>query len=230
MKFTNGLWNTAESFLFHITTKNKIREVIENDPNCEGLLLNSLADLPVNERWAICEPGDGGNVKGEDFLWAMLKNYKDNIDNYLTDTDPEQRERQKAGAINCANMALAVYRNDSAYFERLGGMVSFLSANVDKLNKIKNVDQEYSIILEGLHRWWKSNDKRLRSKLWIDGTFKILIKKYKTDMFFRRSINMCLIFIVKNHEHWADDESFNPDNWFPKRRGKFCNAMFGWNF
>jgi len=230
LKFANGLWNTAESFLFHITVKNQLREIIEGDPDHVGSLIDKLSDLPVNERLAMSEPGDGGHVKGEDFLFAMLNNYKDNLDKYLEEKDPEKREKVKKGAINVGNMGMAVYRNDSAYFERLGGMVTFLVNNVDKLKKIKNVDQEHSAILEGLYRWWKVNDKRLRSKLWIEGAFLIAIKKYKTDLFYRRSMNMCLIFIANNAQHWKDDEAFNPNNWFPKRRGKFCNAMFGWRF
>lgn len=230
MKFTDGCWNTAASFLFHITTKDQIRQILDDDVDKTGELLDKLADLPVDEKWATCEPGDGGFVKGEDFLLGMFANFKSNVDVYLKDTDVDKRENRKAGVMKAGNMAIAVYRNDSAYFERLGGMMSFLVANVDKLKKIKNVDQEHAAILEGLHRWWKVNDKRLRSKVWIDGAFRIAIKKYKTDLFYRRVINMCFIFIANNSEHWKDDDTFNPDNWFPKKRGKFCNAMFGWNF
>jgi hypothetical protein len=191
-----------------------------------------MADLPVNPAWATCEPGDGGMVKGEEFLMAMFNNWKQMAPKYLQGVymDKAKEERNIATGTKGGQMIIAVYRNDSAYFERIGGMVSFLVANVDKLKKVKNVDQEHSAILEGLHRWWKANDKRVRSKPWIDGAFKIAIKKYKTDMFWRRSINMCFIFITNNAKHWKDDETFNPDNWFPKKRGKFCNAMFGWKF
>ena len=230
MKFTDGRWEKAESFLFHITTKDKIREIIECDENKTGELIDKLSDLPVNERWAQCEPGDGGFVKGEDFIQAMFSNYKENADKYLKDAPTEKRERIKSGVLKGGNMAIAVYRNDSAYFERLGGMITFLVNNVDRLKKIKNVDQEHAAIIEGLHRWWAKNDKRLRSRIWIDGAFRIALKKYKTDMFYRRVINMCFIFIANNAEHWKDDETFNPENWFPKKRGKFCNAMFGWRF
>ena len=225
IKFTDGRWNTAESFLFHITTKNQIREVVESEDD----LIDKLADLPVNDKWAICEPGDGGFVKGEDFVVAMFNNWRSNADKYL-DGYSGDKERAKSIVTKGATMAIAVYRNDSAYFERLGGMISFLVSNKDKLKKVANIDQEHSAIIEGLHRWWKANDKRLRSKLWIDGAFKLILKKYKTDVFYRRTINMCLIFIVNNAEHWKDDETFNPNNWFPKKRGKFCNAMFGWRF
>ena len=229
LKFADGRWNTEESFLFHITTKDQIREIVEDT---DGTLLDRMADLPINPAWATCEPGDGGMVKGEEFLMAMFNNWKQMAPKYLQGVymDKAKEERAITTGTKGGQMTIAVHRNDSAYFERIGGMVSFLVANVDKLKKVKTVDQEHSAILEGLHRWWKANDKRLRSKLWIDGAFKIAIKKYKTDMFWRRSINMCFIFIANNAEHWKDDETFNPDNWFPKKRGKFCNAMFGWKF
>ena len=229
IKFTDGRWNTEESFLFHITTKDQIREVVEAT---DGELLDRMADLPINPAWVTCEPGDGGMVKGEEFLMAMFNNWKQMSPKYLQGVylDKDKDERAIATGTKGGQMTIAVHRNDLAYFERIGGMVSFLVANVDKLKKVKTVDQEHSAILEGLYRWWKANDKRLRSKLWIDGAFKIAIKKYKTDMFWRRSINMCFIFIANNVDHWKDDETFNPDNWFPKKRGKFCNAMFGWKF
>lgn len=227
MKFDSGTWETAEKFLFHITTKDKLREILESDNEA---IVENVADLDINPRWALCEPGDGGLVKGEEFLMVMFNNYKANVDKYLNGVDPSRHDHCKAIVEKSANMGIAVFRNDSAYFERLGGMISFLVSNVDKLRKVKTVDQEHSAILEHLHTWWKSNDKRLRSKFWIDKAFKIVIKKYKTDMFYRRCINMCFIFIANNSDHWKDDEMFNPNNWFPKRRGKFCNAMFGWKF
>lgn len=226
MKFTDGKWNTKESFTFHITAKDQLRSVIESDED----RVEELVSLPINPALAICEAGDGGMVKGEDFLVAMFNNWKQMAPKYLEGYDKSKAESVRTITEKGFQMLIAVYRNDSAYFERIGGMIAFLASNSDKLAKIKNVDQEHSIIIEGLHRWWKSNDKRLRSKLWIDRAFKILIKKYKTDTFYRRSINMCLIFIANNADKWQDDETFHPDNWFPKRRGKFCNAMFGWRF
>lgn len=233
LRFRDGKWIDKEAYLFHIDTKNQLREIIEYDEDKVGTLLDKLDELPVNEQWAKCEPGDGGFVKGEDFLLAMLNNFKQMQKKYidgLYDNDKVKQEKVIAGANKAGTMALAVYRNDSAYFERLGGMVSFLVNNIEKLKKIQNVDQEHSAILEGLHRWWKTHDKRLRSKIWIDGAFKIIIKKYKTDMFYRRSINMCLIFIANNGSRWVDDTTFNPENWFPKRRGKLANALYGWRF
>lgn len=232
IKFSDGKWVEKAAFLFHIVTKNQLREIIDNDEDKTGVFLDKLAELPVDPRWATCEPGDGGMVKGEDFINAMLNNYIQMVDKYGKGQfrSDEEFEKTKSGIIKAGQMALAVYRNDSAYFERLGGMISFLVANQDKLKKIANVDQEHSAILEGLYRWWKTYDKRLRSKPWIDGAFRIVIKKYKTDLFYRRSINMCLMFISNNANFWKDDETFHPDNWFPKNRGKFCNAMFGWRF
>jgi hypothetical protein len=254
LKFLDGLWNKLESFNCHILCKGKFREIIEEDR------IEDLDLLPINPAWATHEPGDGGLVKNEEFLNAMYNNWKQMADKYLKGYTGD-KEKVKNGVDKAWMMFITVYRNDSAYFERLGGMISFLVYGefckkrktckitcpsklsscelttpedighvLDKLLKIKNIDQEHSVILEGLHRWWKANDKRLRSKLWIDTSFKIMIRKYKTDIFFRRTINMGLIFIANNADKWQDDDMFHPGNWFPKRRGKFCNAMFGWNF
>ena len=156
MKFTDGRWNTKESFLFHITTKDQIRSVIDNDSDKTGELIDSLADLPVNPKWATCEPGDGGYVRGEDFLMAMYNNWKQMAPKYIKGVynDKVKEERAIQMVEKPALMGISVHRNDSAYFERIGGMISFLVANADKLKKVKTVDQEHSAILEGLHRWW----------------------------------------------------------------------------
>lgn len=209
--------------------KDQLRSIVESD-NMECSLDEIAPDLPINPALATYEPGDGGLIKGEDFLNAMFNNWKQMNGKFGEGYDRNKIERSRKIVEKGFLIFIAVYRNDSAYFERLGGMISFLASNKERLLKIKNLDQEHAIILENLHQWWKDNDTRIRTKLWINNAFKLLIKKYKTDMYYRRCINMCLIFIVNNADRWQDDNTFHPDNWFPKKRGKFCNAMFGWRF
>ena len=209
--------------------KDQLRSILESE-DIERNLDEIAIDLPINPALATYEVGDGGLIKGEDFLNAMFNNWKQMNGKFETGYDRNKIERSRKIVEKGFLIFIAVYRNDSAYFERLGGMISFLASNKDRVSKVKNLDQEHAAILENLHQWWKVNDKRLRTKLWINNAFKLLIKKYKTDMYYRRCINMCLIFIANNTDKWQDDNTFHPDNWFPKKRGKFCNAMFGGRF
>ena len=209
--------------------KDQIRSILESG-DIERNLDEIAIDLPINPALATYEVGDGGLIKGEDFLNAMFNNWKQMNGKFETGYDRNKIDRSRKIVEKGFLIFIAVYRNDSAYFERLGGMISFLASNKDRVSKVKNLDQEHAAILENLHQWWKVNDKRLRTKLWINNAFKLLIKKYKTDMYYRRCINMCLIFIANNTDKWQDDNTFHPDNWFPKKRGKFCNAMFGGRF
>lgn len=209
--------------------KDQIRSILESE-DIEHNFDEIAIDLPINPALATYEVGDGGLIKGEDFLNAMFNNWKQMNGKFETGYDRNKIDRSRKIVEKGFLIFIAVYRNDSAYFERLGGMISFLASNKDRVSKVKNLDQEHAAILENLHQWWKVNDKRLRTKLWINNAFKLLIKKYKTDMYYRRCINMCLIFIANNTDKWQDDNTFHPDNWFPKKRGKFCNAMFGGRF
>lgn len=227
MKLLDGRWATDIAFKFHILTKDKLRAFIECDGKDESL----LDELPFDERLAQCEAGDNGFVPNEEFLYAMIQNYSKVVNTYFDVSYDQRRKDIELKRIDkVIKFGIAVYRNDVAYFERIGGIISFIVHNADKFKKIKNIDQEYSALIENVHTWWKVNDKRKRTKFWIDWVFKYAIRKYKTDMFYRRSINMMLIFAANNADKWKGDEQYDPNNWFPKKRGKFCNAIYNGNF
>jgi len=123
---------------------------------------------------------------------------------------------------------IALYRNDSAYFERIGGVGTYVCKNADKFKIIQDDPWgDYSAYLVGIYKWWKQNDKRKRTKAWIAWMFIHIIKKYQDNQFYRHSINWAFIFIHLNHMRWEDDELFSPDRWFPASRGKFANALYG---
>jgi uncharacterized protein YchJ len=204
-----------------------LRRFIDSDGNDESLLDN----LPFDERLARHEAGDNGQILNEEFVNALMANYFKVCDGY----HPANMTREDKDKINnrfmrLAQFTLAVFRNDSAYFERMGGVIQFVVNNRDRFQKITAIDQEHSNLIEGVRRWWYENDKRKRTHFWIDWVFRYVIRKYKTDMFMRRSINMALIFITANANSWQFDESYDPRMWFPAYRGKFANAMFKGNF
>jgi hypothetical protein len=225
MKFENGLFVTEESFKFHIEAKNCLREMIAADPDADGTALDKIIDMPINDSWSKYEQGDGGLIKNEGFMTSMLDNY------FKLMPEFKGTKKDEVVATKMCKFTMALYRNDSAYFERIGGVGNFVIKNIDKFAVVKNAPlEDYSKLLITVYKWWKDNDKRKRTKSWIAWMFIYVIKKYKTNMFYRRSINWAIIFMVLNAKLWQDDPTFNPDNWFPNKRGKFANALYGGTF
>jgi len=225
MKFGDGLWKGKEAFNLHKAFKGLIYAIINRDPDLLEDHIDEILDAPFNEKWAQCEAGDGGMVLNEEFLGSLTYNYLKVIDKFQPAS-----EKEKKFAIRSAQVIMTLYRNDTAYFERIGGTVAYIVNNKDKFLKIQNFDAENSKLLESIFNWWRINDHRLRSRFVITRLFKFTIKRYKTNMFYRRSINMALLFTAKNADKWTDNDEYNPANWFPRKRGKFANALYNWRF
>lgn len=223
MKLTSGEWNDPISFGLHIGSKNAIREMIESDPKAEGTHIDALDKMDFDERLSKFEPGDGGIVKNEEFMAALIKNYLDVMNHY------EPGEKELKFVPKFCNFTLAIIRNDSAYYERIMGTIDEIINHINDY-KVDDINEFHPDYLVNIYKWWKVNDKRRRTKLWIAWMFKYLIKKYKSDLFYRRSINMMFIFLRANKDNWQTDESYDPSHWFPARRGKFANAIFGGTF
>ena len=60
--------------------------------------------------------------------------------------------------------------------------------------------------------------------LWF---FDYFIKKYKTDEFYEKSINMLIDYVVENHEQWKIVDVYNPARWYPQGRGQINGAIYG---
>jgi hypothetical protein len=212
----SGIWNDPIGFVFHITCKNKLRAMMEQDPDGTGKTLEFLDDFEFDERLA---KNDGeGYVQNEQFIENMIKNYLSVYKKY----NPSKNDLKYVEKMT--KYGYAIFRIDSAYNSRLG---AFISALVENSDPFKNINADHTKSLEKLHAWWKANDERKRTYYYIDWAFRFILYKYKRDVFMKRSINHILHFIYLNRDKWVHDPSYHPDNWFGKKRGRLLSDLYG---
>jgi hypothetical protein len=60
--------------------------------------------------------------------------------------------------------------------------------------------------------------------LWF---FDYFIKKYKTDEFYEKSINMLVDWLLAHKAEWVNVPMYDPKNWYPASRGVINNAVHG---
>jgi hypothetical protein len=207
---------------FHDQTKNRLREMLVEDPDATGSKLLFFLDLTFDKRLAATTEPDEKPVPNEQFIIKLVEDYNRRFSLYK----PGFIERRiKDRAIE---FFVALYRVDSAYFERLGGMITYLIAQHQ--HKFTDLNGNYLTELKDLHDWWNENDYRDRSRPWIEWGFKFILNKYQTDDFYKKSINHVLLFIHNNHKNWIVDYRYNPDIWYPFGRGIECNMLHGGNY
>lgn len=225
----SGLWtpirnedNTIDTtpWDFHIETKNQIRDMFSKDPDAKGSSLILLKNLIFNEKLAIREDNEL-YVVNEQFVNAMLDDLELNFKLYKI----PYIEKLSYGKMR--PFTIALLRNDSAYYERMMGILGLIIQNHDKFN---DLNKDYINELNYIYNWWKSNDNRDRTKPWIDWVFRFIINKYQSSNFYKRSINHMLYWCHLNHDKWQFHESHYPQNWFCNGRGAQVNALYGGNF
>lgn len=200
--------------------KDTFRKMISEDPDAEGISLDILDEADFDRRLAKREDGEQP-VLGELFVEALINDYNNAFDHY----NPGIIERKYKDKV--VDFLFAAYRNDSAYFERIGGFISWLVVNKDRF---ADINGNHLLVLTDLRQFWLDRDGRTRTVPWIDWGFKYIIKKYKKskpDGFYRRSVNHVLQFIYLNESKWNHHEVFFPDNWFGNGRGKTVMELYG---
>lgn len=218
MKIT-GLWDTDIAWNLHIESKNKFREMIAADPEASGSSIKLLRELIFDDRLAY-EKTDK-LVLNEAFLYNLTVDYKAVYKSYK----PGLIEKQLVDRM--INFTLALYRNDSAYFERIGGVITFIVKNHEKFD---SMDGDYKEALIKIRDWWDVNDKRDRTRPWIMWVFNFVINKYGRDKFYKKSVNHALYWIHLNARLWKQNPNYHPDYWFGKKKGKQVMELYGGNF
>lgn len=214
-----GLWDTDIAWNLHIESKNTFRKMIAEDPDAKGSSLRILREMVFDDRLAY-EKTDK-LVLNEAFLYNLTVDYKAAYKKYK----PGIIEKQLMEKM--INFILAIYRNDSAYFERIGGVVSFIVHNHQRFN---NMEGDYYDELIRIRDWWDANDQRERTRSWIMWVFNFAINKYKKDKFYKKSINHALYWIHLNAKLWKHNPNYHPDYWFGKKKGKQVMELYGGNF
>lgn len=211
-----------EPNIFHIQDKDKLRTMVDNDPEAKGSLLKIFSELAFNGKLArTTEPGEIP-VPNEQFIIRLVEDYNNAFNSYRPGFI-EKRIKDRA-----LDFLVALYRVDSAYFERIGGIISYLIAQHS--TKFTDINGNYLNSIIDTHEWWNESDYRERSRGWIDWGFRFIENKYKTDPFYKKSINHVFLFINLNKQNWAFDKRYNPEFWFPYGRGMECNMLHGGNY
>jgi hypothetical protein len=140
--------------------------------------------------------------------------------------------KEKKHVTKVTDTFIALYRNDSFYRELFGGIISYVVANHDKFTDIR---ENYLSEIENIYSWWKTKDKRKRTKPWVDWGFRYMIGMYKKDLkkqteqhkFYKNSINICLVFIALNHANWQYNKMYDPEFWFGRMKGLQVTKLYG---
>jgi len=224
---TSGVWAPVikpdgtldyTSWNFHIQSKNKLREMIDKDPDCTGSHLLLINEMEFDERLALTEPGEEP-IPNEMFIEKMLEDYLKAFNSYNPGII-ETKIKNKA-----ISFFKALDKNDIAYYERL---MSFITYFVMNWERYQDINGDYTEDLLSLRSWWKEDsESRQRTSHWIDWGFKFILKRYPKNQFYFKSINHILQFIYLNHQNWVIDPRVYPENWFGEGRGKEVNALFG---
>lgn len=224
----SSTWEKKVSHQFHILYKNGLRRIIGDDPKATGDKLDFLDEYDFDRRLALKEKGDPPIIN-EDFIIKIAENYMLEFPNLK----PGKREKKHVKKITDSFVAL--YRNDSYYRELFGGIISYIVANYEKFT---DVHANYLEEIENIYRWWKANDKRKRTKPWVDWGFRYIINQYRKDtrrqceinMFYKNSVNICLVFISLNHQNWQFHKIYDPQYWFGRIKGLQVTKLYGDNF
>lgn len=205
---------------FHIKCKDRWRDMINADPDATGNSLQLLKFLIFDSSIAYRDKNEKPQPN-EVFFEQMLDDYNKKYKQYK----PGLVER--AIKTKVENFIRALFHNDSAYYERICGIISYIIINKDKF-KGQNVDHYTE--LHNVYLWWAKNDHRKRTWGWIDWVFRYTLNKYQIDMFYKKSINHMLEFIIINAEHWKILPTYYPERWFGSIRGAQIIALYGGNF
>jgi hypothetical protein len=202
-------WNTPDGWMFHKKDKLEFWRVLGE----KRFSLEMAAKLlEVKESWIERKEGD---VCPPNFF--LLKSI---IDRYLescADFKPPLLYRLAVHKIGI--MVLALYLEDTAYMERLGGMLQHI------LDRTEQWDQAgpgcRAAQLEELRDWWHTEEWRQRYKEQITFLFNWIIEHYQKDPFIQKSIDFGIDCLLLNKENWQQaDRIFNPKNWYPRGKGQ----------
>jgi len=216
MKISNRWYEgNGDAWTFHIENKNVWRRLIDMaKPDLESLIA-----LKFKRDW-LNDDGEGHPPNFEFLLKAKDAYFQWIEDEKIVIPDVESKVIDKVW-----NSGLGIYRQDSAYFERMGGVISVLIFNEaawvgkGKLDRVK--------LLEKTRGWFKENDKRKRTINWMLWFFDYFIKKYKTNEFYEKSINFLVDYLIEHKAEWTLVPSYTPTTWYPAGRGNLNYLVHG---
>jgi hypothetical protein len=200
---------------FHNEQKNIARHALQK----EKLSLSDLAALSIDTKFFKLDKGDPDkpNLKFLDKMYHEYERYRKTIKYQEKKLSIKERI-----AINQAGkFLLALYKQDSAYYERIGGHVTLFISNEENWKK----DKIASLI--SYYNWWNINDVRGYSKKWINSAWVTLIELYQTKEFVKLSVDWIMEYLFAHKEEWVTDGEFDPKRWYPRGKGQITYLVSG---
>lgn len=205
----NNKWTVdEEAYIFHIQNKNLMREALA-DGECKKLSI--LKDLIINKSWYTNENNEGDPPNMGLFRAAWEDYYK-----WAQKTGIPPFERPILEKIGLKIISLI--RQDSAYYERIGGVLFFFIYNAHSWKgkgKAKRVQ-----LLKDAQAWWNEEDKRDRTRPIINNIWNCIIKGYQKREFWEKSINFIIDWIIDHKDEFVYDPAYDPRKWFGREKGK----------
>jgi len=205
----NNKWTVdKEAYAFHITNKNLMREVVSEKGNCKKLAL--LKDLTINLAWLNNEnnEGDPPNMDAFRALWAEYYEWAKKTGIPLF----ERPWLEKSG-----HKLLALLRQDSAYFERIGGVMFYFIYNAQRWKG--RGKSARLVVLKDAREWWSEEDKRGRTHDWIDNAWVCVINGYQKREFWTKSIDFIIDWIIEHKDSFVYADNYDPKKWFGRDKG-----------
>lgn len=210
-------WINDDSWQFHIANKTAIR-LFSEDRKCSKLQL--LSDLVIREDWKHFEKPEEEAPNTD-----MIRNCVDAVMAEIESGKIKVPKSMVPFIKKLMDTVSALYLQDSAYLERMGGVMTVLLANSDKWYGKSKEERKHAF--EATRGWWNAQDTRERTRAMIDNLWACFMVYYTKKKWFADTVDFCMDYFAERKEEWKVIPMFNPEEWYPRKRGAIQNAVMG---
>jgi hypothetical protein len=201
-------WGSPDGWILHRDNKDPLWQMLEGGKFDLKIVISILK---VKEEWLEIRDTDNIpiNFRLLLFVWNHYKTvYKKMKPSIL----------YRLGVNRLGILILTLYREDSAYTERIGGAIQYILEHEEDWPK---GDKEARLLaLQDLKQWWWEEEWRQRGKERLALVFDFLIEQYEKDPFVQHTIDFWVDNLIGNKKNWDDGNGyFKPESWYPRQKG-----------
>ncbi len=204
------LWASEDQWMLHRTTKDGLWKALQSDS--DPSIIDMIRLLHVKEEWIEIRPEDKIPINYPLFLFA----WKEYLKRYRKMNPPlAWRLAIKPAGI----FILTLYKEDSAYCERFGGVVQYILDHKDDWPKDNK--ETRLMALRDTRDWWYEEDWRERGKDKLLRLANKIINLYDTEPFIQKTVDFMIDTLIANEKNWNPaDGFFKPERWYPRGKGQ----------